>query len=123
MSSKTGLGSLMPRSIQTLHQTLRKSVRNDLHVFGIATEDDFCAVAYVVIEKIDQNLKFRLVTFKARVAPIKHHEIPKLELMAAKTGKRLKDSIINEILIHFHKIYLWSDFTTDGSDPMNQIEQ
>ena len=49
---------------------------------------------------------------KARVAPMKHHTIPKLELMAALTGNRLKDAIIKEHSIHFHKIYMWSDSTT-----------
>ena len=49
---------------------------------------------------------------KARVAPVKHHTIPKLELMAALTGNRLKDAIIKEHSIHFHKIYMWSDSTT-----------
>ena len=43
---------------------------------------------------------------------MKHHTIPKLELMAALTGNRLKDAIIKEHSIHFHKIYMWSDSTT-----------
>ena len=49
---------------------------------------------------------------KAGVAPVKHHTIPKLKLLAAVTGNRLKDAIITEHSLHFHKTFMWSDFTT-----------
>ena len=94
------------------YQTSSESVRNELHVFGDASEDAFCAVAYVVTEKVNADRKVSFIMGKARVAPVKHHTIPKLELMAAITGNRLKDSIMKEHSIHFHKVYMWSDSTT-----------
>ena len=94
------------------YQTSSEKVRNELHVFGDASEDAFCAVAYVVTEDSNQCRKTSFIMGKARVAPVKHHTIPKLELMAAITGNRLKDSILKEHSIHFHKVYMWSDSTT-----------
>ena len=94
------------------YQTSSESVRNELHVFGDASEDAFCAVAYVVTEKVNADRKVSFIMGKARVAPVKHQKIPKLELMAAITGNRLKDSIMKEHSIHFHKVYMWSDSTT-----------
>ena len=98
--------------VQRWYQTSSESVRNDLQVFGDASEDAFCAVAYVVTEDVIQDRKVSFIMGKARVAPVKHHTIPKLELMAAITGNRLKDSIMKEFSIHFHKVYLWSHSTT-----------
>ena len=63
-------------------------------------------------EKVNADRKVSFIMGKARVAPVKHHTIPKLELMAAITGNRLKDSIMKEHSIHFHKVYMWSDSTT-----------
>ena len=94
------------------YQTSSESVRNELHVFGDASEDAFGAVAYVVTEKVNADRKVSFIMGKARAAPVKHHTIPKLELMAAITGNRLKDSIMKEHSIHFHKVYMWSDSTT-----------
>ena len=94
------------------YQTSDDSVRNELHVFGDASEDAFCAVAYMVTEDKTHNRKVSFIMGKARVAPVKHHTIPKLELMAAITGNRLKDSIVKEHSLYFHKTYMWSDSTT-----------
>ena len=91
---------------------MNESLRNELHVFGDASEDAFCAVAYIVTENENADRKVSFIMGKARVAPIKHHTIPKLELMAAVTGNRLKDSKMKEHSIHFHKVYMWSDSTT-----------
>ena len=86
--------------------------RVELHVFGDASEDAFCAVSYVVIIKPNGDRLLRLNVGKTRVAPMKHHTIPKLELMAAVTANRIKDLILKEHRISFASIYLWSDSTT-----------
>ena len=59
--------------------------KKELHVFGDASEDAVCAVAYVVSAGAD----YKHISFarsKARVAPMKHHTRPKFELMAAVTA-------------------------------------
>ena len=98
--------------VQRWYHTSSSSLRNELHVFGDASEDAFCAVAYVVTEDVNHQRNVSFIMGKARVAPVKHHTIPKLELMAAITGNRLKEAIIKEHSIHFHKVYMWSDSTT-----------
>ena len=92
--------------VNSWYQTSSNNILNELHVFGDASEDAFCAVAYVVTEDPNNNRHVSFIMGKARVAPVKHHTIPKLELMAALTGNRLKDAIIKEHSIHFHKIYM-----------------
>ena len=86
--------------------------RVELHVFGESSEDAFCAVSYVVITKPNGDRLIRFIVGKTRVAPMKHHTIPKLELMAAVTANRIKDLILKEHRISFASINLWSDSTT-----------
>ena len=94
------------------YKVTNEAVKNELHVFGDASEDAFCAVAYLVSETPANERSVSFIMGKARVAPVKHHTIPKLELMAAVTGNRLKDAIVKEHSIHFHQTFLWSDSTT-----------
>ena len=60
----------------------------ELLVFGDVSKDAFCEVAYVVKADIDYR-HFSFAMGKARVAPMKHHNIPKMKLMAAVTATRL----------------------------------
>ncbi|XP_075263346.1 uncharacterized protein LOC142354894, partial [Convolutriloba macropyga] len=94
------------------YETSSENIRNELHVFGDASEDAFCAVAYLVTESNQSERKVSFIIGKARVAPVNHHTIPKLELMTALTGNRLKDTIMKEHSIHFHKVFMSSDSTT-----------
>ena len=94
------------------YQTSNELVTNELHVFGDASEYAFCAVAYLVTETRKAERKASFIMGKARFAPVKHHTIPKLELMAAVTGNRLKDAIIKEHSLHYRKTFLWSDSST-----------
>ena len=58
---------------------------------------------------------YRHVSFamgKARVAPMKHHTIPELELMAAVTATRLKQMLLKEHECNFSGIFMWTDSTT-----------
>ena len=83
--------------------------KKELHVFGDASEDAFCA--YVVSVGAD----YRHVSFamgKATVAPMKHHTIPKLELMAVVTAMALKQMLIKEHECNFGGIFMWTDLTT-----------
>ena len=86
--------------------------RVELHVFGDAWEDAYCAVSFVVITKPNGNRLIKFIDGKTRVAQITHHTIPKLDLMAAVTANRIKDLILKEHRISFASIYLWSVSTT-----------
>ena len=85
------------------YQTSDENVKNELHVFCDASEDAFCAVEYLVTETRKAKREVSFIMGKARFAPVKHHKIPKLELMVAVTGNRLKDAIMKERSPHFHK--------------------
>ena len=47
-----------------------------------------------------------------KVAPVKHHAIPKMEKTELVTGNRLKDAIFKEHSLHFHKTFMRSVNTT-----------
>ena len=94
------------------YQTSDENVTNELHAFVDASEDAFCAVAYLFTETKKAKREFLSIMDKTRVAPAKHHTIPKLELMAAATGNKLKGAIIKEHSLHFHKTFMCSDSTT-----------
>ena len=49
---------------------------------------------------------------KARVAPLQHHTITKLELQAALLGTRLANFVQHEQRLSFDSIHLWTDSTT-----------
>ena len=83
----------------------------ELHAFGDASEDAACAAAYVVKAGID----YKHVSFamdKPRFAPMKHHTIPKLELMAAVTATRLKEMLNKKPKFTFSGVFMWTDSTT-----------
>ncbi|XP_047518171.1 uncharacterized protein LOC125058190 isoform X1 [Pieris napi] len=81
-----------------------------LHVFCDASEQAHASVAYwrIGTDVID----VRLITAKARVAPIKSQSIPRLELQAALIGARLAVAITEGHRIEPNKIVLWTDSTT-----------
>ena len=49
---------------------------------------------------------------KARVAPLEHHTIPKLELMAAVTATKIKEMLFKGLECSFKGIFMWADSTT-----------
>ena len=60
------------------YETSSENIRNELHVFGDASEDAFCAVAYLVPENYQSERKVSFLIGKARVAPVKHHRFQNL---------------------------------------------
>ena len=64
----------------------------DLHVFADASLDAMCIVAYF---RDQQTGELTYVVGKCRVAPMKQHSLPRLELQAAMYGTRLKQLIVD----------------------------
>ncbi|XP_075243780.1 uncharacterized protein LOC142338032 [Convolutriloba macropyga] len=97
----TELNAVEAVEMSRWYQTSDEDVTNELHVCGDASEDAFCAVGYSVKETRKAEREISFMMGKPRVSPVKHHTIPKLELMAAVTGNRMKDAVIKEHSLHF----------------------
>ena len=80
-----------------------------LHVFGDASEQAFCSVAYFGFSYPNGSVKCAFVTAKTRVAPKKPLSIPKLELQAAVLSARLSTVVIKEHDYRIDSTYLWTD--------------
>ena len=75
-----------------------------LHVFVDASTKVYGAVTYIY--RGDQS---SLVMAKARVAPLKGHTLPRLELMAALIGARLCNFVLSSLKHLCFKVIMWSD--------------
>lgn len=88
----------------------------ELHGFSDASEIGYSAVIY--IKNVTQNT-VRLLTSKARVAPIKEEKndknttIPRLGLSGALLLAQLVDVVKTALEIKFHEIFLWTDSQID----------
>ena len=103
------------------YQTSDDNVTNELHVFGDASEDACCAVAYLVTETRKAEREVSVIMCKVQVAPVKHHTIRKMKLMAEFTGNRLKSAIIKEHSLQFHKFYVVRFHNNNSVDQFKQL--
>lgn len=80
----------------------------DLHVFCDASDKAYCAVVYLVVKENGEN-HVSFVQAKAKVAPIKHMTVPRLELQACVMGSKLVRSVAAELGIPIVKKHFWTD--------------
>lgn len=81
---------------------------SQLHVFADASGSAYGGVAYL-LWPTPEGPEVRLVSAKARVAPLRQPTIPRLELMAALIASRLAKTIYDEFKIKPSSVTLWSD--------------
>ena len=81
-------------------------------MFGDASEQAFCSVAYFRFSYANGSVKCAFVTAKTRVAPKKPLSIPRLELQAAVLSARLSTVVIKEHDYRIDSTYLWTDSST-----------
>ncbi|XP_066936508.1 uncharacterized protein [Clytia hemisphaerica] len=79
-----------------------------LHIFCDASEKAFAALAYVRIES-EGTVSCHILLSKSRVAPLKRLTLPRLELQGAVIAVRMKETIVDEIDVHFSSIRFWTD--------------
>ena len=90
--------------IPRLYLQFNSSDQLALHVFVDASMKAYGAVTYLCHKN-----QSSLIMAKARVAPVKRHTLPRLELMAACIGARLCNFVLMS-LNHLHfRVVMWSD--------------
>ena len=87
----------------------RRGSERHLHVFGDASEKAFAAAAYLQAFHEDGTSTSTLLTSKSRVAPKKAPSMPRMELLAALLGARLRDSIEAAMPDTFARTFLYTD--------------
>lgn len=80
-----------------------------LHIFGDASEKGYSSAAYLRHDSGGGKIEISFVSGKAKVAPLKHMTVPRLELQAAVLASRLASSIVNDLSLKIHQIYFWTD--------------
>ncbi|XP_055588874.1 uncharacterized protein LOC129741190 [Uranotaenia lowii] len=82
-----------------------------LHIFVDASEQAYAAVAFFRI--VDCGVvRCTLVSSKTKVAPLKLLSIPRLELLAAVLGVRIRKTIESEHSLEVKQTFFWSDSST-----------
>ena len=95
-----------------LFPTIEGAVTNvQLHGFCDASEQAYCAVIFVTTVVSENEFASRIVTSKTKVAPIKKHSIPRLELLSSLLLTELMQSLSTAIkdVVSIEKKYFWSD--------------
>ena len=81
----------------------------ELHVFADANNLAYGAVAYLVW-CCENGKETRIVSVKARVAPLHQTTISRSELMAALLASRLAKAVHGGFKLKPLRVFLWSDF-------------
>lgn len=90
-------------------KTDKHIVRKILHTFVDASKDAYAAAIYLRTEYDSGDLSVKLVTSKARVAPLKAMSIPRLELCGAVLGLKLAQSVTRVLQLPMADVVYWTD--------------
>eukprot|EP00112_Aurelia_sp_Birch-Aquarium-sp1_P015934 Seg357.4 transcript_id=Seg357.4/GoldUCD/mRNA.D3Y31 product="hypothetical protein" protein_id=Seg357.4/GoldUCD/D3Y31 len=83
-----------------------------LHAFCDASSIGYCATVYLVIETA-YRIESTLLTAKCRLSPLKKLTIPRLELLAGRTGAKLVQTVIANLTAwKISTVYIWLDSLT-----------
>ncbi|XP_055542920.1 uncharacterized protein LOC129728499 [Wyeomyia smithii] len=92
-------------------RSTQEIVTLQLHIFVDASEEAYACVGYLRAI-FPGSIEVALVGGKSKVAPLKAHSIPRLELMAAVIGVRLMKIVLKSHSLRIERTVLWSDSKT-----------
>ena len=110
------LKDLQRMSVFTVERCIKpvnfeKAVTAQIHNFSDASEAGYGTVSYLRLED-GNTVHVSFLAGKARVAPLKHITIPRLELTAAVLAVRMDVMLQKEIQWQLKKSVFWTDSTT-----------
>ncbi|CAL8128513.1 unnamed protein product [Orchesella dallaii] len=85
---------------------------SELHIFCDASSEAYAAVAYIRTTGMENVPTIKFAMGKARVAPVKPHSIPRLELQSALMAVRLATFIEEEQSFKISRTVFWTDAKT-----------
>ncbi|XP_055542905.1 uncharacterized protein LOC129728484 [Wyeomyia smithii] len=96
----------IPRCLRT--STILSDCEVQLHLFVDASENGIAAASFLRFER-EGRVCCSLVAAKTRVAPLRYHSIPRLELQAALIGARLARTVTQSLSTQDHCKSYWTD--------------
>ena len=90
--------------------TLSRNVQ--VHIFCDASKVATALSAYIRITDVYGKTRLVFILGKTRVAPIKQHTIPKLELQGLVHASRLREKLNKELTLQIDQTVHWSDSTS-----------
>lgn len=88
--------------------TMPSSCEMQMHTFVDASENGMAATTFLRFVQ-DNKVMCTLAAAKTRVAPIRFHSIPRLELQAAIVGARLSQSVLASLSSPIRQRFFWTD--------------
>ncbi|XP_053387241.1 uncharacterized protein LOC123539924 [Mercenaria mercenaria] len=99
--------TIVPRSYLDVSLSDTSSV--ELHVFCDASEIAVSAVAYLVCQTSNHEVRVGFVLGKSKVAPKKGHTIPRLELCGAVLAVEIAQTAVDQLQVKLHDIRFYTD--------------
>ena len=97
----------IPRRYST--RSLGESVCIELHTFLDASKSGIAAVSYLLTYYEDGNCDIGFAMGKAKVAPVRGHTIPRLELCAAVLASEMTETVKENLDIKLHTVKYYTD--------------
>ena len=91
------------------HQSVSLAKDVEVHIFSDASEQAIAASAYLKVTDNDGHISIRFLMGKGKLAPVRGHTIPRLELCAAVLATEIAEIISIQLDIPLTSMYYYSD--------------
>ena len=81
----------------------------ELHIFCDASRSGYGAVAYIRLNNEKRDVEVIFASAKSKTTPVKSIAIPRLELLAACVGVKLKKKLVPALNGEKQRIIFWTD--------------